>query len=193
MKYSKKEIYDKYKDRISASGFHKIWNYNTYTEVGQELNTKEVIYYYKHYRETGTANKKCMFTRDDIIEIRNLYYIDLVSSKEISELYGCSSSTISRIVSNKVYTDVPMPEPSLKYRRKNHIFTKEEIDSFIEIFVQSKLSIKNFWKTIKDDFSNLFGGYSESQFRIFINKELYNRGLEYKTNNKWNFEIIKIN
>ena len=134
-----------------------------------------------------------MFTEQDILNIRHAYFIDVISSKELSQIYNCNSTTISRIIGNKTYSDIPMPTPSFPFRRKNHIFKKEEVDVFINQFVDSKLDIKTFWESIKDDLENLFGGYSQSQFRIFINKELKNRGLEYKANGKWNFEIIKLN
>lgn len=193
MKYSRSEIYNKYKEIISISGFCKIWHYEHYSEIAPELNTKEVQLFYKHYKVKGSKNKKCIFTEEDIIKIREAYYIDVISSKELSELYSCGESTISRIVSGKTYSDIPMPKPSILYRRKNHLFEKSEIDQFIETFISSKLNIKNFWDSIKDDMQNVFGGFSESQFRVFINKELENRGFRYKTNNKWNFEIIHIN
>lgn len=193
MKYSKSDIYNKYKDKISIGGFHKIWNYNTYTKVGKELNTEEVINFYKHFKISGSKNSRCMFTKQDIINIRNAYFIDAISSKEISEIYNCNTSTISKIISNKTYSDIPMPEPSFLYKRANHIFTKLEIDDFINNFINSKETIKSYWVSITSDSSNLFGGYSESQFRKFVNKELQNRGYIYKARNKWEFEIIKIN
>lgn len=128
MKYSRSEIYDKYKEIISISGFCKIWNYEYYSEIAPELNTKEVQLFYKHYKVEGSKNKKCMFTEKDIIKIREAYYIDVISSKELSELYSCAKSTISRIISGKTYSDIPMPKPSIFYRRKNHLFEKPEID-----------------------------------------------------------------
>lgn len=193
MKYSKSDIYNKYKDKISMGEFHKIWNYDVYTEVGKELNTEEVVNFYKHFKVSGSKNSNCMFAEQDIINIRNAYFIDVISSKEISEIYNCSTSTISKIISNKTYNDIPMPEPSFLYKRVNHIFTKSEINDFINDFINSKETIKSYWVSITSDSSNLFGGYCESQFRKFVNKELQNRGYEYKARNKWEFEIIKIN
>ena len=131
MKYSKAEIFNMYKHRISAGCFHKIWNYNTYTDIGIELNTPEVIDYYKYCKSSGSINKHCMFTEQDILNIRHAYFIDVISSKELSQIYNCNSTTISRIIGNKTYSDIPMPTPSFPFRRKNHIFKKEEVDVFI--------------------------------------------------------------
>lgn len=180
MKYSKQEIYQLYQHKISKSGFHKIWNYTTFKEIGKELNSEEVIQFYKKKRPSGTSNKKCMFTIEDIIDIRNSYFIDVISSKDIAELYQCHVSTISRIIGNKAYQEIPMPKPSLAFRRKNHIFNKEEIDLLIQDFVQSKLNIKEYLLKIKTDENNVFGGYVYSSFREFLLKELKNRNIEYK-------------
>lgn len=192
MKYSKAEIYDLYKGKISISGFHKIWNYETYIDIGTTLNTQEAIDYYKHYRPIGSNNKHCIFTKHDILNIRHAYFVAIISSKELSQLYNCNSSTISKIISNKTYSDIPMPIPSFSFRRKNHLFEKEEIDIFINQFISSKLNIKDFWTLVSNDPKNLFGGYSQSQFRIFVNKELKNRNLKYLTNGKWDFKITTL-
>lgn len=192
MIYSKQEIYNKYQNRISIYGFHKIWNYESFPEIGKELNTENVINFYKTYSTTGSSNKKCIFSKDDVIDIRNAYYIDLKSSKELSQIYNCHESTLSRLISGKTYTDIQMPEPSFAYKRKNHIFNVDEIDIFINNFIKSNVNIKDFWKSIKDDTSNLFGGFSESQFRKFISKELKIRGYQYIAYNKWKFEITKL-
>ena len=100
-----------------------------------ELNTEEINSFYKHYKTSGSKNKKCIFTEQEIINIREAYYVDLISVKDISDLYACHETTISRIVSNKSYSDVPMPEPSLEFKRKNHIFEESEIDDFINLFI----------------------------------------------------------
>lgn len=192
MIYSKQEVYNKYKDRISIYGFHKIWNYESFPEIGKDLNTEKITDFYKTYSVSGSSNKKCIFSKEDVIDIRNAYYIELKSSKELSQIYNCHESTMSRLISGKTYTDIQMPEPSFAYKRKNHIFKLEEIDNFIITFIESNLNIKDYWKNIKDDSCNLFGGFSESQFRKFINKELEFRGYSYITHNKWKFEIIKL-
>lgn len=192
MKYSKKYIYNLYKNRISESGFNKIWNFEVYTEVGQEYNTKEIIEFYKHSRISGSSNKCCKFSNEEIINIRNQYYINVISTRDIAKSFSVNKSTIERIVSGKTYSDIPLPIPSIKFKRKYHVYTEDEINAFINAFIKSKLNIKKYLEIIKSDENNIFGGYVYSAFREFIIRELKNRGYEYKANNKWRFEIIKI-
>ena len=97
------------------------------------------------------------------------------------------------MVSGKTYSNLPLPKPSNKFKRKNHKgYTEEEIDSLVKNFIDSSLNIKSYLDEIKLDEQNIFGTYSYSAFRNFIYKELKKRGLKYVSNNKWEFEIIPI-
>lgn len=189
MKYTKEDIYSIYADRVSGSGFSKIWNYETYTDVAPELNTEEIIKFYKHSRVGGSKNKNNRFTTSEVIEIRNKYYIEAIPSRKLAVEYNVNKSCIERLVAGKTYSDIPLPTPSIKYKRKFHVYLKEEIDTVINDFVKSKKNIKDYLSLIKKDQNNIFGGYSYSAFREFIIRELSNRGLEYIANGKWNFEI----
>ena len=192
MKYTKMEIYEKYKHKISEGGFNKIWNYNTYTDVGQELNTPEITSYYRHARPIGTNSSTGMFTEEQIADIRDKYFIDAISSKEISEIYEVNQSTIERIVSGKTYSNLPMPKPSFEYRRKKHKYTEEEFNELIDTFIDSEMDITNFHKDLITDISNIFSNYTLSPFRELIKKGLNARGLSYINNNKWGFKIVPI-
>lgn len=192
MKYSKSEIFEMYKDRISESGFHKIWNYTTYTQVAIEFNTPEVIYHYITSKPIGTNRKGSKFTEEEIITIRELYYIEAVSSKDIADLYKVNKSTIERIVSGKTYSNIPLPEASTKFKRKFHKYTDEEIHYLLKDFIDSELDLKTYLNSIKLDEENIFGGYVYSAFREFIIRELNKIGLKYVANGKWGFKIISI-
>ena len=49
----KQEVYQLYKDRIGESGFHKIWNNETWKTIKQEVYTPEN----KEFHKNNTANK----------------------------------------------------------------------------------------------------------------------------------------
>lgn len=192
MQYTKEEVFDMYKDRISESGFHKIWNYNSYIDIAPEFNTPEIIYFYRHNRPIGLRNKCSKFTLEEINSIRELYYVEAIKTKDIADLYNVNPSTIDRIVSGKTYSEIAIPEPSIKFKRKFHKYTKEEISFLMTDFINSELSITDYLKDIKQDPYNIFGSYSNSAFRNFIIKELNKLGLKYICNNKWNFQIVPI-
>lgn len=192
MKYSKLEIFEMYKNKISESGFNKIWNYDTYTEVATEFNTPEVIYHYITSKPIGVKRKGSKFTEEEIITIRKLHYIEALSSKDIANLYNVNKSTIERIVSGKTYSNIPLPEASTKFKRKFHKYTDEEIQYLLKDFIDSELDLKTYLNSIKLDEENIFGGYVYSAFRGFIIKELEKIGLKYVANGKWGFKIISI-
>lgn len=189
LKYTKTEVYEMYKSRISEGGFNKIWNYETYTEVAPELNTPEITEFYKHNRISGSKNKCNKFNKDQVKEIRNKYYIDAITSYDLAKEYNVNASCVQRLVAGKTYSDIPLPEPSLKFKRKNHIFTKIEIEQFIQDFINSDLNIKDYLKLISQDDKNIFGGFSYSAFRKFILSQLETRNLKYEANGKWSFKI----
>lgn len=168
MKYTKAEIYEQYKDRISESGFHKIWNYNTYTEVAPELNTKEISTFYKHSRPAGSKNKSNIFSKEQVIEIRTKYYIDAKTTYELSKEYSCNASCIQRLVSGKTYSDIEIPEPSFKFRQKKHLYTNTELAELINSYKESNLDIKNFMLRINNDDTSVFKEYKYTSFRKLI-------------------------
>ncbi len=168
MKYTKAEIYEQYRNRISESGFHKIWNYDTYTEVAQELNTKELSDFYKHSRPSGSKNKSNMFSKEQVIEIRNKYYIDAKTTYELASEYNCNASCIQRLVSGKTYSDIEIPEPSFKFRQKKHLYTDDELVELINSYKKSNLDIKNFMLRINNDDTSVFKEYKYTAFRKLI-------------------------
>jgi group I intron endonuclease len=98
----KREVYQKYKNRISESGFHKIWNWETWKNVVPEYHSQENIYWHSHQGKAlsseqaslnaGKINKEMIFgirelsqnnfSNRDIIEILNLP----ISEKEVERI-----------------------------------------------------------------------------------------------------------
>ena len=90
--FLKRDVYKKYQDRISKSGFHKIWNWETWKTVLPEYHSEENIYWHSHQGKglsseqaslnAGKINKETVyairelfkngFSNRDIIEILNL-------------------------------------------------------------------------------------------------------------------------
>ena len=167
-KYTKAEIYEFYKNKISEGGFHKIWNYETYIDVVPELNTKELSNFYKHSRPSGSKNKSNIFSKEQVIEIRNKYYIDAKTTYELADEYKCNASCIQRLVSGKTYSDIEVPSPSFRFRQKKHLYTDEELIDLIKSYKESNLDIKNFMLKINNDDTSVFKEYRYSAFRKLI-------------------------
>lgn len=173
-KYSYNEVYAKYSDRCSEGCFHKIWNYYTYTEIGKEYNTPEVVNYYIHNKIiSGSNNKRCMFSKDDIVIIRNLHFVDAMQIKDIVKQYNCNKSTIERILNGKTYQDIPFPEPSFIYKRDFKKYSNSDLQNLVNDFRNSNLDMKNYYlQNVKNIDSNIFSRYSLSGFVTQLKKGL---------------------
>lgn len=189
MKYTKIEIYKKYKDKISESGFHKIWNYETYTDVAPELNTFKITEFYRYNKPKGVNSPTGKFTEEQIADIRNKYFVEVISIKDICEIYKVNKSTIERIVSGKTYSNLPMPTHSFEYRKKHHEYTEEEFNNLIDTLIKSETDVISFYQSLINDISNIFSGCSLYYFKKLIKKGLNARGLSY---NSQSFKIVPL-
>lgn len=67
----KNEVYELYKDRIGESGFHKIWNCETWKGIMEEVYTPEVKEFHKHNTANkGSKNGRSRLTEEDVRNIR---------------------------------------------------------------------------------------------------------------------------
>lgn len=70
-KARKSDIYSLYKDRIGESGFHKIWNGNTWKSIMPEVYTEENKEFHKHNTaNNGSKNGRSRLTEEDVQTIR---------------------------------------------------------------------------------------------------------------------------
>lgn len=70
-KARKSDIYSLYKDRIGESGFHKIWNGNTWKSIMPEVYTEENKEFHKHNTaNNGSKNGRSRLTEEDVQAIR---------------------------------------------------------------------------------------------------------------------------
>lgn len=67
----KNEVYNLYRDRIGESGFHKIWNGNTWTGIMMEVYTPENKEFHSHNTSNkGSKNGRSKLTEEDVKNIR---------------------------------------------------------------------------------------------------------------------------
>lgn len=96
---NRREIYEKYKNKITWTNFLFICKYKTWPGVLPELNTQKIMNWHK--KQLGNENKK--FSIDQLEDIIKLKYQDGLSYKEISEIYNKNVVTIRRIFENVYY------------------------------------------------------------------------------------------
>ena len=94
----RKEIYKKYKNKITWTNFSFICKYQTWPDIRKDLNIPEVMKW--HEKQLGNEPRK--FSMEELEEIVRLRYKEKKTYPEIAEIFGKSRKTISRII-NKVY------------------------------------------------------------------------------------------
>lgn len=70
-KQRKADVYQLYKNRIGESGFHKIWNGDTWNGIMDEVYTKENKDFHSHNTANkGSTNGRARLTENDVKNIR---------------------------------------------------------------------------------------------------------------------------
>lgn len=70
-KQKKQDVYQLYKNRIGESGFHKIWNGDTWKGIMDEVYTEENKKYHSHNTANrGSSNGRARLTENDVKMIR---------------------------------------------------------------------------------------------------------------------------
>ena len=165
--YTMSEVYKFYETEMSYSGFEKIWNYETRKEIGEEYNTEELHKFYKKFTKTvGQAHGNSKLTNEQVIEIRNKYWVDGIKMEDIWEdfkdLYSLSG--FRKVVLGSTYKNVPMPQQTEKCSYKKKL-TKEQVLLIREKY-ESGMKIT---EIIEKWFSN----YSESAIYLIATRQRY--------------------
>lgn len=167
--YTMKEVYAFYDDLMSYSGFQKIWLYESRPEIASELNTQELRDFYSIDKRTMKGEKHFLskLTTEEVIKVRNQYWVEGLEMKEIYEYYKdkYSLSGFKKIVLGNTYTDIPMPEKSSKCKKKKDKLTKEQV-----LFIREKYDsgVK-----IMEIIKNWFPDYKEPSIYLIATRQRY--------------------
>ena len=116
---------------MSYSGFQKYWNYESRPEIGKDLNIPELKNYYKTNKENlrGENHFYSKLSNDEVISIRNKYWVDGMKMKDIWQSYKnkYSLSGFRKIVLGKTYTNISMPERTSRCKKKKDWLSKEQV------------------------------------------------------------------
>lgn len=163
------ELYNKYNNILSYNGFEKLWNYESRPEIASEYNTPELLEFYKLDRRTrqGEKHANSKLTDEEVINIRKRYYIDGETTNEIyedfKELYSLSG--FRKIIMGTSYTHIPIPEKSLKCKKKLPRLTKEEV-------VELRKRYNN-GESLKELKQGKYSEYSDNNFRNMLTGKTY--------------------
>lgn len=167
--YTMKEVYAFYDDLMSYSGFQKIWLYESRPEIASELNTQELRDFYSIDKRAikGENHFLSKLTTEEVIKVRNQYWVEGLEMKEIYENYKdkYSLSGFKKIVLGNTYTNIPMPEKSNKCKKKKDKLTKEQV-----LFIREKYDsgVK-----IMEIIKNWFPDYKEPSIYLIATRQRY--------------------
>lgn len=109
-----RQLYNKYSNILSYGGFDKLYNYESRPEIASEYNTKELRDFYKkdHRNRSGESHGNSKLSNDEVIKIRERYYINGEATKEIyrdfKDKYSLSGFT--KIITGESYIHLPIPK-----------------------------------------------------------------------------------
>ena len=154
-KYTFNQIYEFYKDDMSYSGLEKLWNYESRKDIGTEYNTPELLeFYIKDHRQCiGETHGNSKLTNEQVIDIRNRYYVKGDKTSEIYEDYKnlYSLSGFRKIISGETYSNIPIPEKSNKCKKKQSKLSKEDIIYIRKLYNEDHLKIMDIIRTYYPD------------------------------------------
>jgi group I intron endonuclease len=113
--YILSEVYKLYSDKISFSGFQKIWDGTTWKGVNYDVYTDEnKKYYYSHKLRKGESARNALFTDNEVMEIRK-YYIDHTLEETYQKYHkGTGNKQSFRSVLERYYKHLPVYRKSQK-------------------------------------------------------------------------------
>lgn len=114
---AKTSVYEDYKDRISYSGFTKIWTNANWNTIGQNfygIDRNDFINKEEKSRK-GQKNGNAKFSDEQVLELRTLYKNH--SIKEMHQLYGeefqVCYGTMEQMLIGKTYKHLPVYKKSI--------------------------------------------------------------------------------
>lgn len=104
----RKEIYEKFKDKIAFDSFASIWDGTTWKHIMPEVYTKENKDYYMYHSTDGENSTQANFTNEEVLLLRKRYINE--TAKEIYKDYSdrCSLNTLQQLLWGRTYKSVPI-------------------------------------------------------------------------------------
>lgn len=104
----RKDVYLKFKDKISFATFANIWDGSSWAHIMPEVFTEENKTYYSRESTNGEKAPSAKFTNEEVIQLRERYVYE--DARSIYEDYKdrCSYSTLQQILWGRRYKNLPI-------------------------------------------------------------------------------------
>lgn len=103
-----KDIYEKYKDKITFKYFQNLWQGKSWSHIMPEVFTEENKKYYTSQTTKGENSSSAKFSNEEVIQIRKRYVNE--NAKQIYEDYKdrVSYQSFQMILWGRYYKDLPI-------------------------------------------------------------------------------------
>lgn len=115
----RRDVYQKFQDKISFDGFASIWDGSTWKDIKMEVYTEENKNFYKYHVTDGANSDKAKFSNEEVLQMRERYVNE--DARSIYEDFKdrCSYQTLQAILWGRTYKDLPI------YKKKQKIWVNK--------------------------------------------------------------------
>lgn len=115
----RRDVYQKFQDRISFDGFASIWDGSTWKDIKMEVYTEENKNFYKYHATDGANSDNAKFSNKEILQMRERYVNE--DARNIYEDFKdrCSYQTLQAILWGRTYKDLPI------YKKKQKVWVNK--------------------------------------------------------------------
>lgn len=104
----RREVYQKFQDKISFNGFASIWDGSTWKDIKMEVYTEENKNFYKYHATDGANSCSAKFSNDEVIQMRERYVNEDAKSIYNDFKDRCNYQTLQQILWGRTYKDLPI-------------------------------------------------------------------------------------
>ena len=110
----RRDVYQKFQDKISFDGFASIWDGSTWKDIKMEVYTDENKNFYKYHATDGSNSINAKFTNEEVMMMRKRYVNE--DARSIYQDYKdkCSYNTLQQILWGRTYKDLPIYKKKTK-------------------------------------------------------------------------------
>lgn len=104
----RRDVYQKFQDKISFGGFASIWDGSTWKDIKMEVYTEENKNFYKYHATDGANSDKAKFSNEEVLQMRERYVNEDARSIYEDFKNRCSYQTLQAILWGRTYKDLPI-------------------------------------------------------------------------------------
>ena len=115
----RRDVYQKFQDKISFDGFASIWDGSTWKDIKMEVYTEENKNFYKYHATDGANSDNAKFSNKEILQMHERYVNE--NARSIYEDFKdrCSYQTLQAILWGRTYKDLPI------YKKKQKVWVNK--------------------------------------------------------------------